>query len=426
MIEYLIVEIGKYGFSPLVSNILAHVVGVVACIIIYFISFIIIRLIENRLITNFVKNSKTQIDDVLLETNTIKYMTYLLPLILNVAIISNLFSGTFRDVICKILYVLIDINIVAFGIALLNAVDILSLEWEISKSIPIKSITQVLKVTILLVFGIVIFSELTGSAKGILTGLSAMFAALAFVFKDFIMGFVSSIYLSANKVLNMGDWIAIPADNVDGEIIEITMQSVKVLNWDKSLSIVPTYNLILKSYKNWKTMSGLNARRMQVSFNIDMDSIKNIDQPFVEDVRKRVHYPNYIEDIQPVREDGENAYNTNLMLFKKYVERYIAGHKGLTKNLTLMSRLLNPSELGLPYEIYCFTDGSDWKFFEGIKSEITMFIVNECKIFGIKIYQKSSSSSASAVNSSLNFLVEKEKASDNSDTEETRDEDRKK
>lgn len=390
MIELLIEILKERGLVGFWSSISAYTITTVAFFIVYYILFIVFDFIDRALLRNFFKKTNGKIDDTLMETGVVRNLTFLLPSVILILIASSFTSDKFQFLAVKFISIAIEINIFFLISSFLNFLTIVSINWEITKNVPIKSISQVLKVVALLITILIIFSEFTGSVKNIITGLSAVFAALAFVFKDFIMGFVSSIYLSANKVLNLGDWISIPSENVDGEIIEITMQSVKVLNFDKSLSIVPTYNLMQKTYKNWKTMSGLNARRMQVSFNINMSCIKNIDQNFVDDVKSNVHYKEYIKDLEKDNTQTYQTYTTNLVLFKEYIESYLNNHPKITKEMTLTTRFLNPSEIGLPYEIYCFANNADWVIFEEIKSDITIFFVNESKYFGISIYQKTS------------------------------------
>lgn len=276
---------------------------------------------------------------------------------------------------------------------------------EMSKSRPIKGFIQVAKIFVYAIGFIILLSWLLGQKPlALLGGLGALSAVLMLVFKDSILGFVAGIQLSANQMVQIGDWISMPKYDVDGSVIDISLTTVKIQNWDNTISMVPTYNLISDSVKNYRGMQESGARRIARSINLNMNSVKFCTPEMLERF-ERIHY---IEDYVRRKEDELNSYNstnnidssivvngrrqTNIGVFRVYVSEYIKNHPRIRKDLTILVRQMPLSELGLPIQIYCFTDTTVWIEYEQIQSDIFDHLLAILPYFDLQVFQNASGS----------------------------------
>ncbi|MCK4750520.1 MAG: mechanosensitive ion channel, partial [Bacteroidales bacterium] len=219
------------------------------------------------------------------------------------------------------------------------------------------------------------------------------------VFKDTILGFVASIQLSANHMVKQGDWIEMPSHNADGDVIDISLNTVKVRNWDKTITTVPTYALVSESFKNWKGMEESGGRRIKRSINIDMNTVKFIDKEMAEKLKKihllKDHIETRQEEIRKYNEenqiDGSVLVNgrrmTNLGTFRLYIEQYLKHHPKVHQELTMLIRHLQPTEAGLPIEIYVFSNDQAWANYEAIQADIFDHILAVIPEFGLRVFQ---------------------------------------
>jgi len=252
-----------------------------------------------------------------------------------------------------------------------------------ARQLPIRSFVQVVKIVVFVVFGIVSISLLLGKSPTLLiSGMGAMTAVLMLVFKDPILGFVAGIHLSANRMLAVGDWLEMPKYNADGDVIDITLTTVKVQNWDKTITTIPTYALISDSFKNWRGMTETGGRRIKRSMFIDMTSIRFLNQDDIERLSKAQLLTDYIrnkiEEIE--RHNREHCIDpsspangrrlTNIGTFRAYLLAYLKQHPGIHQNLLMIVRQLQPTPEGLPMEIYAFTSDTAWVAYEGVQSDI--------------------------------------------------------
>jgi miniconductance mechanosensitive channel len=259
---------------------------------------------------------------------------------------------------------------------------------------PLESYFQIAVILLTLFSGLIIFTIITGiSTWKFLSGLGAASAILMLIFKDTILGFVASIQVSANDMVRVGDWIEMPKYNADGNVQEITLNTVKVQNWDKTITTIPTYMLVTESIKNWRGMQESGGRRIKRSVNISSESVHYLDEAELERMKiiqlLRPFLENYSRNL--VAKDTSEAVNqglpTNLGLFREYLLEYIKNHPEIRKDMTLMVRHLAPSENGVPLEVYVFTNTVLWLEYERIMSEIFEHIFATIPYFGLKMLE---------------------------------------
>jgi miniconductance mechanosensitive channel len=286
-------------------------------------------------------------------------------------------------------------------LASLTASEAIYSKSRLAKKAPITGFVQVAKLIITLAMVFLVISLLLGKSPiYLLSGLTAIAAVLLLIFRDTILGFVSGIQIAANRMFNTGDWIEIPKYGVDGDITEIGLTVVKVQNWDKTISTIPTYALTSDAVKNWRGMKDSGGRRIKRSIYIDMRTISFATQEQIEKWRKLDLISSYlngkegelIEDSKRCEASALDKINsrrlTNIGTFRAYVSAYIAKHPDLSDSLTRMVRQLAPSELGLPIEVYCFSKKQDWVEYEHIQSEMFDHLIAIMPTFGLSAYQR--------------------------------------
>ena len=270
----------------------------------------------------------------------------------------------------------------------------------ISKNRPISGYIQLVKIIFYFIGGILILSILFDKELGyFFTGLGAFAAVLLLVFKDTILGFVSSIQLSANNMVKPGDWISMPKQNTDGIVLEINLTTVKIQNWDKTISTIPTYSLISESFNNWKGMEESGGRRIKRHLNIDMKSIKFCDDELIQKFMKIKLLNKYLkEKIQEITIENQKKnisssdnlnlrHLTNIGIFRKYIEEYLSNHPKIHNNMTFLIRQLQPTERGIPLEIYVFSKDQEWVAYEALQSDIFDHLLAILPEFELRVFQ---------------------------------------
>ncbi len=265
---------------------------------------------------------------------------------------------------------------------------------------PIKGYLQVLKIVIYAIATILIIATLIDRSPLILlSGLGAMAAVLMLIFQDTLLSLVASVQITSNDLIRVGDWVEMPQLNADGDVIDIALHTVKVQNWDKTITSIPTKRFISDSFKNWRGMQESGGRRIKRSLYLDQQSVHFLDA----DERKRLYRFSLLEDYlvnkrkeidewnAKLAERGQDPVNTrrvtNLGTFRAYVERYLRAHPGVHQNMTLMVRQLSPTADGLPLEIYCFTNTVAWTQYEAIQSDIFDHLLAILPEFGLRVFQ---------------------------------------
>ncbi len=381
---------------------------VIVAVIIFSLA-ILADIITRRIIVSgikrIVRKTKTQIDDILIQRRVFHKIAHVIPGLLIYSTAGFIFSDypVLGDFVTRLALIYIIIIILLSIDSFINALHQIYLTTPISEGRPIKGYVQVVKIIIYFIAIILIIASLTKESPGkLLTGLGAMAAVLMLVFKDTILGFVASIQLSANKMVVPGDWIEMPSHKADGTVIDISLNTVKVQNWDKTIATIPTYALVSDSFRNWKGMEESGGRRIKRSLNIDMNSVRFVDDEMAEKFKKIQLLKDYVvnreEEIRKYNEDnkidGSILVNgrrmTNLGTFRKYVEEYLLQHPKIHNDMTFLVRQLQPDEKGLPLEIYVFSNDQAWANYEAIQSDIFDHILAVLPEFDLKVFQNPS------------------------------------
>ena len=389
------------GMEAIIRTVIVAVVILAVAIL----ADIITRRIILAGIRRIVLKSKTQIDDILIQRRVFHKIAHIVPGLLIYFTVGFIFSDypVLGDIIGRLTLIYIIIVLLLSIDSFINALHQIYLTLPISEGRPIKGYVQVVKIIIYFVAIILIIASLMKeSPNKLLTGLGAMAAVLLFVFKDTILGFVASIQLSANKMVVPGDWISMPSHNADGTVLDISLNTVKVQNWDKTIATIPTYALVSESFQNWKGMEESGGRRIKRSISIDMNSVRFVDDEMAEKFKNIQLLKDYVvgreEEILKYNEenkiDGSILVNgrrmTNLGTFRKYVEEYLLKHPKIHNDMTFLVRQLQPDERGLPLEIYVFSNDQAWANYEAIQSDIFDHILAVLPEFDLKVFQSPS------------------------------------
>ncbi len=381
-----------------------YVISLMAIFFAY-ILFLITNQIILRSITKIFRSTTTKFDDVLLEQKVFNKLPYLIPLIFLYSLkdVVPFFNLVDRFIIASIaLIILISLN------ALINAINDVYKKSSFSEKFNIKSYTQVVKLVINSVGIIIIAAFIAGKSPiYFLSGLGALTAVLILVFKDTILSLVSSVQISSNDLFKIGDWIEAPQFGADGNVIDIALHSVKIQNWDKTICVVPTNQLINSSFKNWKGMSESGGRRIKRSIKINMKSIKFCSGLMLEKFKTIYLLEDYIEQkIREIRDyninqkiDDSDVINgrslTNVGTFRAYVEFYLKNNAKIHNHMTFLVRQLAPQSDGLPIEIYVFSNDTNWVNYEAIQSDIFDHLLAILPEFELEIFQNLSGDLAS-------------------------------
>ena len=360
----------------------------------------------NRSIEKFAHYTIQQWDDILVEKHIVKRILYFIPLILLYVLSSPILTGTsllpLSQTLISFLFLIAGMM---FLDAMLNALLAIYGKSAIAKEISITPFVQVLKLVLYFVTGILLLSLLLQKTPlYFLSGLGALTAVLMFVFKDVLMGFVAGIQLIANKMVAPKDWIEMPKYGADGDVLEITLTTVKVQNFDNTITTIPTYALINESFKNWRNMNLSGGRRIKRYVNIDLGSIKFCSSEMLEQFKRIQLISQYIQNRQEEilvynkkhQVDESTLVNgrrlTNIGVFRSYVEAYLRQHPMIHKDMTFLIRQLSPSENGLPIEIYVFCKDTNWTAYEAIQADIFDHILAVVPEFDLLVFQEPSGS----------------------------------
>ena len=356
-----------------------------ALIVLFVLTWYLTRMILLAVIKTITLRSKTKFDDLLVEKKFFKSVAHILPLFF----LDYFFSITFvsypkvLDLSLRLNDFLIILVILISVRRFFNAVRVVLEDKPYFKDKPIGAYIQTVKLIITIVFIIIMLSVLTGqSPLFFLTSLGAMTAILLLIFKDTILGFVGSIQISANDMLRIGDWVTMEKYGADGDVIEINLTTVKVQNFDKTITTIPTYSFISDSFKNWRGMANSGGRRIKRSLNIKIDSIKFAENELIHRLSKVKLLSDFIVEQQKEVEQYNKAHGlvdeyqlnarrpTNVGLFRNYVQYYLKNNNELNQEMSLMVRQLQPNSKGLPIELYCFSKTKVWAEYEVVMADI--------------------------------------------------------
>ncbi|WP_186577929.1 mechanosensitive ion channel family protein [Aquibacillus kalidii] len=390
-----------YNLSPTIAEYLTYIIMILFIGIICIIANFITKKFVMRIVSHFIKNNKFQWDDMLLERKVFHKISHVVPAII-IFFFAQAFP-TYQSFIEKaaIIYMIITGLTVIFS--LLNAINDIYQTFEISKSRPIKGYLQVANIVVVIVGVLLVISILLGQSPFILlSGVGALSAILLLIFRDSILGLVAGVQLAANDMVRVGDWIEMPKYGADGDIIDISLVTVKVQNWDKTITMIPSYALVSDSFINWRGMQNAGGRRIMRSLFIDTTSISFLTEEMLERLKKIHYLSDYLSRTEKeiaeynARNDLDDSSTvnrrsmTNIGVFRIYVQNYLENHPQIRQDMTLMVRQLAPSEHGLPLEVYAFTNDVRWHVYETIQSDIFDHLFAVAPEFGIRLFQKPS------------------------------------
>ena len=357
----------------------------------------------------FAKKTTNQLDDLIIEKKIINKGMHIIPSILIFTMLPMAYPSPADKEILVLLQKLCQIYIITVSLLFINSLLNLGVELfhrnDKFKDKPLKGFVQIVQVILFSVGVILLISILINeSPSTIFTGIGASAAILMLVFKDTILGFVAGIQLSANDMLRVDDWISMPKYGADGTVIEITLNTVKVKNFDNTISTIPPYALISESFQNWRGMRESPGRRIKRSINLDMNSVKFCTPEMLEKYRKISLLAGYIDDT----ENKLQTYNqtnqidntilvngrrqTNLGVFRAYLQRYLESLPEVNKEMICMVRHLQPTEKGIPMELYFFSSIKDWVIYETIQADVFDHVLAVIPEFDLQIFQELSGS----------------------------------
>tara|TARA_B100000767_G_scaffold163333_1_gene153238 strand:- start:297 stop:1550 length:1254 start_codon:yes stop_codon:yes gene_type:complete len=381
--------------------LLTVVVFIAATIINYFFKNSI-----SKIFKSLSKNTKTNFDDYLIENKTPVYIAKLFPLFFIYKVIPIWFFGF--EIFIEYAFLALEVYLVFLSVwivkSVLRSVKLYLKTVDSLKDKPIESFIQVILIFVWFVAILNIFSIVTGKEiTTFLTAMGALSAVILLIFKDTILGFVASIQLSTNDLIRIGDWITMKQYGADGDVIEINLNSVKIQNFDKTITTIPTYKLISDSFTNWRGMSESNGRRIKRSLLIKGSSIKfmsgeellelkkiKLIQNFIDVKQKEIEvYNSNLDMDKSILVNGRNL--TNLGLFRNYIEMYLDSAVDINSEMTVMCRQLSPTPNGIPLEIYAFSKNKEWKDYEHIMSDIFDHLLASLNTFQLQLFEFPSS-----------------------------------
>jgi miniconductance mechanosensitive channel len=383
----------KYG------NMIA--LGIITLLLVFLIDFIF-RKILLGLFVQYARKSKTNFDNLLVINKTPRNIAHIIPLLVALELVPIIFADfpkieKFIETGLKIFSIVLALWIVR---SVLHTLRDYFKTLPRLKDKPIDSYIQVFMILAWVsgfLFAFVILTKIP--LLTFLAGMGAASAVFLLIFKDTILGFVASIQVSINNIVKIGDWVTFDKYGADGDVIEINLSTVKVQNFDKTITTIPTYALISDSFKNWRGMVNSDGRRIKRALNIKLDSVKYLTKNEVDSLKKIELISAYLEKRQSDIEAFNESHNinkeiplngrnlTNLGVFRKYIETYIEKHPAINKNMMIMARQLAPTSEGIPLEIYAFSSDKRWQNYEYIMSDIFDHLIAAVPYFNLEIFE---------------------------------------
>ena len=389
------------GVSAPLASVLDEVVSVGLLFLISYLADIFVRFVLYRIFVRFAHFTNNKWDDAFIEHKVIKYLVHIIPGIIfliatPVAIRSVFWVGIFQKG-AQIFIVLALMKAIHASTKALT--DIYTQSKDYSDK-PIKVIFQIITVIAYFVGGIVILSIVINKEfTSLFAALGASMAILLLIFKDSILGFVAGWQLSANDMLRQGDWITVPKYGADGDVEEISLYSVKVRNFDNTITTLPPYSLVSESFQNWRGMKESGGRRVKRSVSVDMSTIKFCTPEMLDRFRKVKYLSEYIDKTEAeiaqfnLENDVDNSIlvngrrQTNIGVFRAYLLEYLNRHPEVNHEMTCMVRQLQPTERGIPVELYFFISNKDWVYYESVVSDIFDHVLAIVPQFDLRVFQ---------------------------------------
>ena len=373
--------IGAAVVGPGENNWIHLTIVIVEIALIVLVANVVCRRVLIPLAKRIISRTRSTWDDVFFNDTLLLDVSRLVSPILIAVLIPMAFVGKsgLIEFLLKVNYIYLIALIAKLLCALLSSLYELSNRKNQLRNQSLKGVYQMLKIVVVCVALIIVVSILIDKNPGyILTALGASAAVLMLVFKDMILGLVAGVQLSANDMLRPGDWISMPKYGADGDVVEVTLTTVKVQNWDKTITTIPPYALVSDSFQNWRGMKESGGRRVKRSIYIDMRSIAFCTEEQMADFEQK----GWLDGVE-----REDKFVVNLHIFRNYLENYLRSHHRVNQQMIVMVRQLQPTAQGLPLELYFFSDGTDWVPYEHLQSEIFEHVFAVLPTFGLRVFQ---------------------------------------
>lgn len=373
--------LNSYGITFQNREWLYWLIAAASIALVAYVADVIFRRGIIPVVKKVIASTKASWDDVLFNSTLLTDLSRLVTPILIAALMPLFFSenNITLEFLLKVNTIYLIVLIAKSLCTFLSALYELSNQRDNLKNQPIKGVYQMLKIVVICIALIIIVSILIDKNPSyILTALGASAAVLMLVFKDTILGLVAGVQLSANDMLRPGDWITMSKYGADGDVIEVTLTTVKVQNWDKTITTIPPYALVSDSFQNWRGMRESGGRRVKRSVYLDMRSITFCTEEQMAEFTSR----GWLEGL-----NREDEFVVNLHVFRNYLEKFLRQHSRVNQNMMIMVRQLQPTAQGLPLELYFFSDGTDWVPYEHLQSEIFEHVFAVLPTFGLRVFQ---------------------------------------
>ncbi|UAA39246.1 mechanosensitive ion channel [Paraneptunicella aestuarii] len=400
--EYLVLWLKDWQIAEAYYEEIYQITALFCLLIAAMLTFHLSTLLLDGKLRNLILKTKNKWDDSLIEHGFFLRLNHAIPAIFINVSSHYLFKedSSLQFMLETTANIYLILTITGAINALINTIQDGYNGSDYAKRVPIEGFIQVAKLAVTVIAVLLVVAQIMDKSPALLlSGLGALTAVLLLVFKDTILGFVAGINIIANRTVNTGDWIEMPKYSADGNVLEIGLTTVKVQNWDNTISTIPTYALMTESVKNWRGMQESGGRRIKRGFNMDIQTIKACDS----DMLSRLAQIHLLKDFLHSREQEITDFNkgiqaenydplnaqqiTNLEAFRAYMEAYLSRHPLINKNMTLMVRQLPPTEHGLPIEMYCFSLDKAWVNYEKIQAQLMEHFITMLPVFDLRIYQ---------------------------------------
>lgn len=405
--RYFEIFLTNLGAADFLIPYIAIFCNLIIIVLLAYVFMYIAKWVIKNFVHSFFKRTSTKWDDIIIEFKLLNNVVQLIPVLIVKSLAPAVFVN-FPQALPAVL-ILLDLIIILIItkviLSVLKAMEFILSSSPLFKSKPIASYFQLSRIVVYIAVGILMLSTLMGkSPVYFLSAFGAMTAIVLLIFKDTILGLVASVQISANDMVRVGDWVEMPKFNADGNVVAMNLNTVKISNWDKTVTSVPTYYFITDSFKNWRGMQESGGRRIKRALHINIRSIKFVDP----EMRERFKKYYLIRDFVERRQEEISEYNrqhdvdttelingrrmTNIGVFRHYTQAFLNNHKNIRKDMTLMVRQLPPDDRGVPIEVYCFTSTVVWSEYEEIQSDLFDHLFAAAKHFELEIFQAPSGS----------------------------------
>jgi miniconductance mechanosensitive channel len=401
------IEAFQFIVNPQVTGRLTNLLIVLGILsLTSWVGYIVTRRLVFRAVLKIVKKTKSTWDDELVESRVLDRLAYITPawiIFAGVALIPD-FPSFLSQVLSQVALAWMALSLGLAVNALLTTVNtIYEKDYPVAKARPIKGYIQILQIAVFAILVIVVTAILLDQDFGVfLGGVGAMSAVLLLVFRDTILSLVASLQITSNDMIRVGDWVEMPQFNADGDVIDVALHTVKIQNWDKTITTIPTHKFIEDSFRNWRGMQSSGGRRIKRSIFIDLNSVKFLTDEEIEYLSKYQFLQNYMTgksvDVAAHndRQSGDISVIpdlrrlTNVGTFRAYVLHYLKDNGRIHQDMTLLVRQLPAGAQGLPLELYCFANDTRWEVYEDIQSDIFDHLIAILPEFGLRIFQEPS------------------------------------